>query len=212
MATPVNPKYPLFLREINKDNTTVGGYPIITVEDNFNIKAEPNTFYNIKNNINSEILITCNQLEVAPTRIYFTYDGSDSDDFGNILSTVGLNIIPDNTKEGYNYKALLNVRNLSGGLIDILELYFTNNIIQGGNTTALLNFDNNEIELHINNINIIKTENIVNEFIFNFNCPCSIIYGNAFTWNKNDIPDLTQQGICTISIVNGIGCYTFVKA
>ena len=26
-----------------------GGYPVVTVEDNFNIEVKPNTFYNIKN-------------------------------------------------------------------------------------------------------------------------------------------------------------------
>ena len=212
MSVPVNPKYPLFLREINKGDTTVGGYPIVTIEDNFNIKAEPNTFYNIKNNINSEILITCNQLEVAPTRIYFTYDGSDSDDFGNILLTVGLNIIPDNTKEGYNYKALLNIRNSSGALIDSLELYFTNNIIQGGNTTVYFHLLEQDVSFNINNINIIKTENFINEFMFNFNCPCSIQLENVFSWNNDNAPDLTKPGICTISILDGVGCYTFVNS
>jgi hypothetical protein len=29
--------------------STNGGYPIVTVEDNFNITAEPNTFYDIRN-------------------------------------------------------------------------------------------------------------------------------------------------------------------
>jgi hypothetical protein len=26
-----------------------GGYPVVTVENDFNIEAQPNTFYNIKN-------------------------------------------------------------------------------------------------------------------------------------------------------------------
>lgn len=219
MAVPVSPKYPLFLRDIGKcdcesdgsESGVAGGYPIVTVKDNFNIEAEPNTFYDIKNPINSEILIACNQLEIAPTRVYFTYDGSDSDDFGSMLLLVGLNIIPDNTKEGYNYKALVNAKNLFGGVIDILELYFTNDIIQGGSTMIYFNLLGQDISFNINNINIIKTENIVNEFVFNINCPCSIQFMNTFSWNNNNAPDLTQEGICTISIVNCVGCYTFVN-
>lgn len=222
MGSPVNPLYPLFLRNLNKcdckpdsgGSSVVGGYPIVTIEDNFNIEAKPNIFYDIKNLINQEITIQCNPLELAPTRIYFTYDtnNGEMDNLGiMITSTIGLNIFKDDTKAGYNYKAKVDMIAASQGYLGFIEIYFTNNIIQGGNTIALVNLNDSEIELHINNINIIKTENIVNEFIFNFNCPCSIIYGNAFTWNKNDIPDLTQQGICTISIVNGVGCYTFVK-
>ena len=121
MSVPVNPKYPLFLREINKDNTTVGGYPIVTVEDNLNIEAQPNTFYNIKNNADSE---------------------------------VSINFKPE-------------------------EFYAT------GNT--------------------------VNEFIFNINSPCNIIFNEEIKWNDNNTPDLTKTGIYTISILNGVGCYTFVN-
>lgn len=219
MAVPVKPKYPLFLKDIGKcdcesngsESGVVGGYPIVTVEDNLNIDAKPNTFYDIKNPINSEIIIICNQLEVAPTRIYFTYDGSDSDSFGSLLLFAGLNIIPDNTKEGYSYKALVNAKNLSGGAIDVLELYFTNNIIQGGSTNIYFNLLGQDVSFNVNNINIIKTENIINEFIFNFICPCTIQFGNTFSWNNDNAPDLTQEGICTISIVNGVACYTFVK-
>ena len=121
MSVPINPKYPLFLREINKGNTTVGGYPVVTIEDNFNIEAEPNTFYNIKNNADSE---------------------------------VSINFKPE-------------------------ELYAT------GNT--------------------------VNEFIFNINSPCNIIFNEEIKWNNDNTPDLTKPGICTISILNGVGCYTFVN-
>lgn len=193
-------------------NIASNGYPIVTVEDNFNIEAKPNTFYDIKNPINSEIFISCNPFELAPTRVYFTYDGSDVDDFGDMLLFAGLNIIPDNTKEGYNYKSLINPKVITGGMVDVVEIYFTNNISQGGNTVACINMQGDEIQFPINNINIITTENIINEFVFNVNCPCSIRLMNIFSWNNDNAPDLTQEGICTISIVNGVGCYTFVKS
>lgn len=91
-------------------------------------------------------------------------------------------------------------------------MYFTNDIIQGGNTVGCIDLFGNEIQIPMNNINIIKTENIVNEFVFNVNCPCSIQFENMFSWNNDNAPDLTKEGICTISIVNGVGCYTFVNS
>ena len=128
MSVPVNPKYPLFLREINKNkvnneenNIDGGGYPVVTIEDDFNIEAEPNTFYNIKNSTDTEVNI--------------------------------------------NFK--------------------TEELYASGNT--------------------------VNEFIFNINSPCNIIFNEEIKWNNDNTPDLTQEGICTISILNGVGCYTFVK-
>ena len=121
MSAPVNPKYPLFLREINKGNTIVGGYPVVTVEDDFNIEAEPNTFYNINNGEDNEINIT------------FVYE----------------------------------------------EFY---------------------------------THTVVNEFIFNINSPANISFDKEIKWNNDSTPDLTKTGIYTISIVNGVGCYTFVNS
>jgi hypothetical protein len=56
----------------------------------------------------------------------------------------------------------------------------------------------------------IKPSNIVNEFVFNVNSPANITFSNIINWNNGNIPDLTIEGICTISIVNGVGCYTFV--
>ena len=220
MGNPIKPKYPLFLKDIGKcdcesndsESGVVGGYPIIIIEDNPVIEAKPGVFYNIKNPINAKLNILCNPLELAPTKIYFTYDGSDTDGFGVLFSLAGLNIFPDDTKEGYNYKSLINISYLTQGVIDFIEIYFTNNIIQEGNSIAYINMLGQEIQIPINNINIIKTENVINEFIFNVNCPCSIQFENIFSWNNGNTPDLTQEGICTISIVNGVGCYTFVKS
>ena len=127
MGSPVKPKYPLFLRNVNKhkinnegNNNIINDYPIITIEDNFDIEAEPNTFYNIKNNNDDEINI--------------------------------------------NFKA---------------EEFYANTV--------------------------------VNEFIFNINSPANISFDKEIKWNNNEEPDLTQEGIYTISILNGVGCYTFVK-
>lgn len=72
MGSPVNPKYPLFLRDIGKcdcesngsESGVVGGYPVVTIEDNFTIEVEPNIFYDIKNEIGVNInLIFNDELE-----------------------------------------------------------------------------------------------------------------------------------------------------
>lgn len=102
-------------------NTASSSYPVVTVEDNFNIDAKPNTFYNIKNTADSEVNI---------------------------------------------------------------------------------NFANEEF----------YARTVVNEFVFNINSPANIIFNEEIKWNNDNTPDLTKTGIYTISIVNGIGCYTFVNS
>lgn len=117
MATPVNPKYPLFLRDIDKDCDSVGGYPVVIVEGNFNIEAKANVFYDIKNNADNDI-----------------------------------------------------------------------------------------------NITFIRKENVIGEYVFNINSPANIIFNEEIKWNNDNLPDLQQEGVCTISILNDVACYTFVNS
>ena len=56
-----------------------------------------------------------------------------------------------------------------------------------------------------------KVSNEVKEFVFNLNCPASIVFSHPIKWNNYNEPDLTSEGICTISILDGVGCYTFVN-
>jgi hypothetical protein len=63
----------------------------------------------------------------------------------------------------------------------------------------------------VENMNI-EGSNIMKEFMFNFNSPANIIFNQQIKWNNNEEPDLTKEGVYTISIVNGIGCYTFVNS
>lgn len=121
MGNPIKPKYPLFLKDIDKDCDSVGGYPVVTVEDDFNIEAKPNTFYNINN---------------------------DEDDEINI------------------------------------------------------NFKDEEF----------YARTVVNEFVFNINSPANISFDKEIKWNNDNAPDLTKTGIYTISILDGVGCYTFVNS
>lgn len=122
MTKRIKPKYPLFLRDIDDlKNNSSKGYLVVTIKDNFNIEAKPNTFYNINNGKNDEINITF----------------VDEEFYADIVA---------------------------------------------------------------------------NEFIFNINSPCNIIFNEEIKWNNNEEPDLTQEGIYTISILNGVGCYTFVNS
>ena len=48
------------------------------------------------------------------------------------------------------------------------------------------------------------------EYVFSFNTPCEIIStSNELYFNNGIAPDLTQEGVVTISIVNGLACWTF---
>ena len=120
MGYRLKPKYPLFLKGINEENNVCNGYPIIIIKDNFNIKAKPDTFHDIKNNANDEINIT------------------------------------------FEYK----------------EFY---------------------------------PNDITNEFIFNVRSPANISFDKEIKWDNNNLPDFEQEGLYTISILNGVGCYTFVN-
>lgn len=67
------------------------------------------------------------------------------------------------------------------------------------------------------NINVVVFQNpieastSINEFIININTPANIVFNLPIKWHNDNVPDLTKEGIYTISIVNGVGCYTFVN-
>lgn len=49
----------------------------------------------------------------------------------------------------------------------------------------------------------------VGEYIFNIKSPANVVFNSDIKWNNNNVPDLTRIGIYTISILDGIGCYTY---
>ena len=59
--------------------------------------------------------------------------------------------------------------------------------------------------------NPVEISDHINEFVFNINAPTNIIFNQTIKWHNYNIPDLTEEGVYTISIVNGVGCYTFVN-
>ena len=283
---------------------STGGYPVVTVKDNFNIEAEPNTFYNIKNNADSQINITFGEDFYVDSRrkhIMFAGDvtSSSTDDMIlQLFKLFGGVLVDDTSVDGYKYRMDFNLTALSGGQMSgIFPVYLSDEIKTGSSVSyyakqnASLNIpeditatidnivvftDNVDYLITINYQGVgyphvlIEVENdkeeyqhaytvkgmfqdwesliyttepyylasdfytddgtnladyytfsiqpnidhigsdIANEFVFNINSPANIIFNNDIKWNNGNIPDLTQFGVYTISILNGVGCYTFV--
>lgn len=306
MSTPINHRYPLFLREGNKNNNTQtllsSNYPIVTVEDNFNINAKPNTFYNIKNDANNEINIDFKDEELYNTGndkiLLFTFDDVNelTHLFLQVSEYIGIAFKKDTSKEGYKYKSVIDLSDSGYGTaliyakeyptsgkdleicvsndvvgLDNVEMTLTNIVvfnehidsiaqlylfgmqlyglcikevendsvkfkhkyyvyIAGGYTyiytlepyhtcstvyvkifgTGEPNYeDAKDIKIYKNPINISE---YINEFMFNINSPANVIFIQTVKWHNDYIPDFTKKGVYTISIVNGVGCYTFVNS
>lgn len=52
---------------------------------------------------------------------------------------------------------------------------------------------------------------VANEYVFNIKSPANVTFNQSIKWNNGNEPDLSQNGIYTISLLNGVGCYTFVE-
>lgn len=73
--------------------------------------------------------------------------------------------------------------------------------------------NNNDDEININfKAEEFYANTVANEFVFNINSPANIIFNEEIKWNNDNTPDLSKTGIYTISILNGVGCYTFVNS
>jgi hypothetical protein len=98
----------------NTPTSISGGYPVVTVENDFNIIAEPNTFYNIKNSPDSDISINFKDgysIEGSSKVLFINAEPEGDEYFVNVASSImmlGLsNLIYDTTKEGYKYKCVI---------------------------------------------------------------------------------------------------------
>lgn len=56
---------------------------------------------------------------------------------------------------------------------------------------------------------VIQEGKQVGEYIFNIKSPANVVFNSDIKWNNNNAPDLTLTGIYTISILDGVGCYTY---
>jgi hypothetical protein len=60
------------------------------------------------------------------------------------------------------------------------------------------------------NKNILGSDTL-KEFVFSINSPANVVFNQTIKWHNNNIPDLTESGLVTISVFNQVGCYTFVN-
>lgn len=290
----------------NLGESTGGGYPIVTIDKDFNIEAEPNTFYNIKSGVNDHVTITCKEgysAESIGKHIMFTCDEAQTEELQESYSYfthMGGVVVSDTSQEGYKYRMDFDMKHLSmGENSGTISAYFTNEIKSGNTIDCLFDISplgQAPIQLSMSNIQIlnenidylvwvgeesfsfphifievendnpeykhkykiqgfaelqagltylyaqepyitaqsfyaedgtevvsalgttvetklnieVSPSNIINEFVFNIKCPTNVIFNYPIFWNNNMAPDLTQEGIFTISLVNGVGCYTFV--
>lgn len=110
----------------------------------------------------------------------------------------------DNPEYKYKYKIINNYLIMTTGL----NVYYSNTSID---ELTYVYIDHFKIPIIKDNFKSLYDKN-VGEFVFNFNTPTEIIFDKEIKWNNDEEPDLTQSGIMTISIVNGIGSYTFVNS
>lgn len=288
--------------EGNSSSTDTNGYPIVTVEDNFNIEAKPNTFYNIKNNADSEVSINFKPEEFYATGVsdrkvwFFSYNIEEHmadaiwweiialtgisepspcdftlDDINfkyksyykldsaiNIDLTFYFSEMPQNKGNVFLYVVgeCMGTSVDIGGLVSNITYIDDEYIYYAGNadgfdvylyvgemvssdvsefkymcTNPLMGtiYTNNEKEdidtiyrydtntstyvpINITKIyNSKKVSSEIKEFVFNLNCPSSIVFNHPIKWNNGNEPDLISEGICTISVLNGIGCFTFIN-
>lgn len=110
----------------------------------------------------------------------------------------------DDPKYKHKYKIVNNFMVMTIGL----NVYYSNIPIE---ELTYVDIDHFMVPIIKDNFKSLYDKN-VGEFVFNFNTPIKeIIFDNEIKWNEGNAPDVTQSGIMTISIVNGIGCYTFVN-
>jgi hypothetical protein len=97
------------LDKVDKGSVGGGGYPVVTVADDFNIEAQPNTFYNIKNpsDTSIEIDIKCEELfvEDKSKHVLFSFDELEYliEEMGEfaLMLMLGAPIIKDDSMPGY---------------------------------------------------------------------------------------------------------------
>lgn len=284
--------------EEGSSNTNSNGYPIVIVEDDFNITAEPNTFYNVKNDENSEVNINLMDDYSSDKYLFFRCEvNNEMDEMFNFVGLKGGVVKSDTSRSGYKYSMdiyldfgegdnviqgtaffdgmlktgntvnylvstnawpemtgkasnitvlndnedyLLEV-NINGTLLNNVLIQkdsspdgtqFLYNVYGGLNlfmgisqlvttgpyqeatefTVVPQDFLLNEMfEVKVKNNKGEKIREIANEFIINVKSPVNITFNEEIKWNNNEEPDLTQEGTYTISIVNDVGCYTFVN-
>lgn len=306
-------------------SSATGGYPVVTVEDNFNIEAQPNTFYNIRNTPDNEVNISFKDEEFGGEggKILVFYTdverlsnelGDDIDTYTQIavsLSGTGCTLIPNSEHEGFKYEAFfnpvlvemiglseirffisdiptsdlqdtsssINILILSNGsdegtTLRLPFIYTINKDIdyiawydmpmgsdsgasvqvpiifyqEVGNDGEVYNYqgfallgetvmpcllftqveytkadkvvvtasdistgESTELPMIVQANKELTMPDEIKEFVFNLKSPANIVLSHPVSWNNNNTPDFTKTGTYTLSILNGVGCYTFIQ-
>lgn len=67
-----------------------------------------------------------------------------------------------------------------------------------------------EQKIPVLKMNAEETVETTGEYIFNFKVPLDLQFSAEILWNNGNELDVSQPGSVTLSIVNGVACYTFV--
>lgn len=303
-----------------------GGYPVVTVENDFNIEAQPSTFYNIKNTPDSQVNISFKDEEFGGNRgkiLVFYMDMEHVQNLDNYqlialsILSLGILVTPNSEYEGFKYKATVSnpaifqsepaladaqffisdipTDNLQDetSSIDVLviadiigeepmtvtlpHIYTINKDIDyiawcdmpmgsdGGESvkvpiifTKEIGYDGEvysyqglvygegimfpctlytqveytkagkidkvvlelpdgstdeltELPITVQSNKELTMPDEIKEFVFNLKSPANIVLSHPVSWNNDNTPDFTKSGTYTLSILNGVGCYTFVK-
>lgn len=143
------------LDKVDKGSVSGGVYPVVTVTDNFNIDAQPNTFYNIKNSGEDSVNISIDpdkySIEDKEKLTMFTWDTwmEDVSAFGELAEMLifsiflGHTIKEDSTYEDYKYTSFQSVKMQmteedSGQIMTVnyniqIKSYFSDEVKTGNN-------------------------------------------------------------------------------
>jgi hypothetical protein len=110
-----------------------GGYPVVTVENDFNIEAQPNTFYNIRNAEDSEVNISFKDEDFytqdLSRHIFFTYDSAENGGLIEILAGFGGRVSVSNRPD-FKYQMSISIDSTS------VIFYFSDEIKTGNSVVC----------------------------------------------------------------------------
>lgn len=301
-------------------NASSGGYPVVTVENDFSIEAQPNTFYNIKNGEGSEVSISFKDDEFGGDRskiflLYMDMEHMQNLDDYQLLAmqilSLGISVTPNSEYEGFKYKVIVNPDFLQSApalkdaqffisdiptedlqdetsSIDVLvradvigeepmtitlpyiytinkdidyiawydmplgstgesiqlpivftqeigydgELYCYQAFVSSGEVAVLMTQVYTQVEytkadkilshpdsdgnrevmtITVQSNKALVMPDEIKEFVFNLKSPANIVLSHPVSWNNGNTPDFTKSGTYTLSILNGVGCYTFIQ-
>lgn len=181
---------------------------IVKVYFNDNI-IEGNNVHAYTNIFSGEIEGDLNNIHILNNNIDYLYYISLPEGDGitiTIPSIILEEVNNDNSNFKYKYR-IFSYLHVNG-----INYIYTNEPCDT-TTSAFISTDTNFIEIPlVKEFNGNSKASEANEFVFNINSPANIIFNEEIKWNNDSIPDLTKSGIYTISILNSVGCYTFVNS